>query len=329
MSTLPEGDLQTERLWLSRFAILVVIATLGLILLGSMVTSLGAGLAVPDWPTTFGYNLFAFPFSRWSGPVFWEHSHRVAASLVGVLTLVLAVWAWRLEPCGWVRRLALGAAALVIAQGILGGLRITQLSLGLAIVHGCTAQAFLCVLALLALAIAPSWKVPLGSQAAREQVRSWKPWAWMLTGAVYVQLLLGAAMRHLGAGLAIPTFPLTPEGTLIPQVHNALVDLHLTHRMWALVVTGLALIVVTKIFTSLRAERRLLRPAVWLIVLLAMQISLGASIIWLKRPPLPTSLHVLAGAAILMISFILAVRGSRFSSLAEARIIESAPDSRS
>ena len=312
--------METENFWLSRFAKLVVFATFCLILLGGMVTSLGAGLAVPDWPTTYGYNMFAFPLSRWVGPVFWEHCHRLVASLIGFLTIALAVWTWRAERRRWVSALALGALALVIVQGILGGLRVTHLSIALAMVHGCVAQAFLCVLTLLALALAPSWETPLSHGVPEGWVRSWKPWAWLLAGAVYLQLILGAVMRHLGAGLAIPTFPLSGQGTLIPRVHNPMVDIHFAHRVWALVVTGLALVVVAKVIVSVRAgnrvETRLLRPALWLTGLLSMQIVLGASVIWLMRSPLPTSLHVLNGAAVLMISFILAVRGSRFAFLA-------------
>jgi len=310
--------MHSNSLWLSRFAKLVVFATLCLIFLGGMVTSLGAGLSVPDWPTSFGFNMFAFPFSRWVGPVFWEHTHRLAASAVGMLTIVLAIWTWRDDRRPWVRGVAAGAVALVVVQGIMGGLRVTRLSIALAIAHGCAAQAFLCAVTLLAMALSPEWLKPGGQAMAR--AGNWKRWAWALTGAVYVQLILGATMRYLGAGLAIPTFPLTPDGTLMPRVHNTLVDIHFTHRFWAVVVAVLAGIVVTKVLRAAydgdRFESRLLRPAVWLAGLVAIQIILGAAVIWLLRAPLPTSLHVINGAAVLMIGFILAVRGSRFAFLA-------------
>lgn len=305
-------------LQLSRFAKLVVLSTLLLIFLGGMVTSLGAGLSVPDWPTTFGYNLFAFPVSRWVGPVFWEHVHRLVAAAVGLLTIVLAVWTWRADGRAWVRKVAVGAVALVIVQGIMGGLRVTQLSTALAIVHGCAAQAFLCAVTLLAMALSPEWEKPGGTAMAR--ARNWKGWAWALTTAVYVQLILGAVMRHLGAGLAIPTFPLTPEGTLMPRVHNLMVDIHFTHRFWAVVVAVLTAVVVTKLVRTARdgnrVETRLLRPALWLAGLVAVQIGLGGAVIWMLRAPLPTSLHVVNGAVILMLCFMLAVRGSRFTYLA-------------
>ena len=324
--------MQTNNRYLSLFSKFVVFATLCLIFVGGMVTSLGAGLSVPDWPTSFGYNMFAFPVSRWVGPVFWEHSHRLLASMIGLLTIGLTLWIWRVERRPWVRRTAVAALVLVIAQGILGGLRVTHLSITLAMIHGCMAQAFLCVLTLLALALSPTWQVPLSQPAIADRARGWMKWAWALAGAVFIQLMIGAVMRHLGAGLAIPTFPLTPEGTLMPRVHNVMVEVHFTHRFWALVVTALGVVVFSKVAAAVRPQggmetRMLLRPAIWLILLLSAQIAFGAAIIWLQRAPIPTSLHVVNGAAVLMLAFILAVRGSRFGSLQAATPAGPAPAS--
>lgn len=298
---------------LSRFAKFVLLSTFCLVFLGGMVTSMNAGLSVPDWPTTYGYNMFTFPISKWVGLIAWEHVHRLMASLIGMLTIVLAAWTWRVEERGWVRALAIGALLLVIVQGVMGGLRVTELSVTLAIVHGCVAQAFLCVLALLALALSPAWDVPLATGVGSDSIDSCRRWAWTLTGAIYIQLILGAVMRHLHAGLAIPTFPLTPEGTLMPQVHNMMVDLHFTHRFWAVLVTAAMIFLVTKILVSAASEPRLVKPALWLAALVVLQIVLGAFIIWTYRAPIPTSLHVLNGATVLVVSFILAVRASRFS----------------
>jgi len=293
--------MQSASLGLSRFSKGVVGATLGLIFLGGMVTSLDGGLSVPDWPTTYGYNLFTFPVSEWVGLIFWEHTHRLAASLVGLLTVILAVWIWHKDRRRWVRWLGVGAVGLVVAQGIMGGLRVTELSTPLAIVHGCVAQLFLCVVTLLALALSPQWMVFSGSS------RSLTIWAWMLTASVYIQLIFGAVMRHLHAGLAIPTFPLTPEGTLLPQTHNILVDIALAHRLWAAAVGIVGIMVIGKAirFASTRFY------AAGLFTLLLMQLTLGAWVIWFLRPPLATSLHVLNGAVVLMTTFVLAVRASR------------------
>src|SRR3954466_4754260 len=106
--------------WLNRYAWVTVAATLFLICSGGMVTSKGVGLAVPDWPTTFGYNMFVFPVSRWIGGIFFEHIHRLIASVVGLLTIVLAVWLWRSETRRWLRMLGLVAVGAVLLQGILG-----------------------------------------------------------------------------------------------------------------------------------------------------------------------------------------------------------------
>src|SRR5947207_2613273 len=106
---------------------LTCIATLLLICSGGMVTSKGVGLAVPDWPTTFGYNMFLFPVSKWVGGILFEHTHRLMGSIVGFLTIILAMWLWLSENRQWVRNLGVIALAGVILQGILGGLRVTMM----------------------------------------------------------------------------------------------------------------------------------------------------------------------------------------------------------
>lgn len=305
--------MQPANLWLSRYAKFVVAATFFLIFIGGMVTSLNAGLAVPDWPTTFGYNMFAFPISRWKGLVFWEHSHRVIASVLGMLTTGLAIWIWCGDRRAWVKKLGGAALVLVIAQGIMGGYRVTEISTTLAIIHGCTAQLFLCLLVYIALTLSPAWTRPVAAEAL-EGIPKWRSWAWVVVAAVFVQLILGAIMRHLHAGLAIPTFPLTPEGTLMPREHNMLVDIHFSHRFWAVVVTGLIVVLATKVLRAARGEGRFSYPAIGLLLLLVVQLAFGASIIWLARAPIPTSLHVLNGAAVLVLSVVLAIRASHFSS---------------
>ena len=314
----PYSPMQSENIWLSRFSKFIVAFTFGLIFLGGMVTSMNAGLAVPDWPTSFGYNMFTFPISRWVDDVFWEHSHRLVASALGFLIIIQTVWVWRVEKRGWVKWLAVAALLLVIAQGIMGGLRVTKLSIGLAMVHGCTAQMFLCLVTLIAVVLSPAWgrPAPAGVVGRSDAWQNFKKYAWLFTGAVYAQLILGAIMRHLGAGLAIPTFPLMPDGSWYPKVHNAMVDIHFGHRMWAIPVTILCIIVVVKAWRIAAGNVQVTRPALLLSGLIIIQISLGASIIWLQRAPIPTSLHVMNGAAILVTSFILSVKAARFASLA-------------
>src|SRR3977135_1562120 len=132
-----------SQIWLNRFVWFTALATLFLICSGGMVTSKGVGLAVPDWPTTFGYNMFFFPFSKWIGGIFFEHMHRLIVSTVGLLTIILAVWVWMVAPRRWVRVLGVAAVAAVILQGVLGGLRVTMLKDEIGIFHACLAQAYL------------------------------------------------------------------------------------------------------------------------------------------------------------------------------------------
>ena len=109
---------------LHRFATLVAVCTVFLVLAGSLVTSTNSGLSVPDWPTSYGWNMFTFPPSKWVGGIVYEHGHRLIASTVGFLTIVLAVWLWMSERRRWMRWLGVSALGAVIAQGVLGGLTV-------------------------------------------------------------------------------------------------------------------------------------------------------------------------------------------------------------
>src|SRR5438045_8571574 len=130
-------------------ALLTAAATFPVIFMGGLVTSNGAGMSVPDWPNSYGYNMFLFPPRLWTGGILYEHTHRLyAASVVGPLCIVTCIWGWLVEKRRWVRWLGTGLLAFVILQGILGGLRVVLVKLDLAIVHACLAQAFFCLAAL-------------------------------------------------------------------------------------------------------------------------------------------------------------------------------------
>src|SRR5712671_3097399 len=128
--------------WLYRFAVLTAVATFILLGVGGLVTSKGVGMAVPDWPTSYGYNMFALPFKFWTGGALYEHSHRLVASGVGFLTTILAVWLWFAESRQWLRRLGVIAFFAVVVQGVLGGLRVVWLKDELGIFHAALAQLF-------------------------------------------------------------------------------------------------------------------------------------------------------------------------------------------
>src|SRR5918999_1533003 len=144
--------------WPYRLAVLTGCATFPLLFIGALVTSKGAGLAVPDWPTTFGYNMFFYPWSKMVGGIFYEHSHRLAGSLVGLCTIFLALALWLKESRRWLRCLGMVALVMVIAQGVLGGLRVLWLEHTLAIVHASLAQAFFAFVAALAVFTSPDWR---------------------------------------------------------------------------------------------------------------------------------------------------------------------------
>jgi len=174
-----------------RLALATLGATCVLILLGGLVTNTGAALAVPDWPSTFGYNMVLFPWSRMVGGILYEHSHRLMGALVGLLTLALAGALWR--EGGRLRRLGLVAVAVVVAQGVLGGLRVVLLEDTLAIFHGCLAQAFFALLAVIALLTAP------GGRAVASPVEpALKGLAVLAAVLVYAQIVFGALLTHAG-----------------------------------------------------------------------------------------------------------------------------------
>src|SRR5688500_19152562 len=135
--------------------------------MGGLVTSLGAGMSVPDWPNSYGYNMFTFPPSKWVGGIFYEHTHRLMGTVVGMLSIALTVVAWRTEPRRWVRWLATGVLGAVIFQGVLGGLRVLLVELDLAIVHAGFAQAVLCLTGLMWVATSKWWVEARSTGGAR------------------------------------------------------------------------------------------------------------------------------------------------------------------
>jgi cytochrome c oxidase assembly protein subunit 15 len=313
------------------FAVLTTVATLVLICFGGLVTSHGAGLAVPDWPNSYGYNMFLFPVSMWVGGIFYEHTHRLVASGVGLLTAILALWLWAGDSRKWLRWLGLLAFVLVVVQGVLGGLRVVLLEDYLGLVHGALAQVFLVLVAAIALFTSRYWRegrVDSGVAADPGGLR------WLIlgtTGLILAQLLVGAAMRHRHAGLAIPDFP-TAHGRLWPAADpgsiarynrervevralNAITayDIHLQmlHRIMA----GGILVAVGVCVT--RAQRRLGRQhpiarTSWLWVgLVGVQVALGAFTIWSGKAADVATAHVAVGSLTLCVGGILSLVATR------------------
>ncbi len=290
-------------IWLNRYAKLVAASTLLLIAAGGMVTSTGSGLSVPDWPNTYGWFMFTFPTSKWVGGIRYEHTHRLIASTVGFLTIILAIWTWRIEVRAWVRRLAVAALGAVILQGLLGGLTVLLLlPPAVSIGHAGLAQLFFCMTITLAIVTSPSWDAarPLNDPVLRRITL-------ITTTLVYCQILVGATMRHIGAGLAIPTFPLA-FGHVLPPDWTTAIAVHFAHRVGAVVVLLAITLTTAHVWHWHRPQRDLIRTATLLFLLVCSQATLGALVVMSALQPIINTAHVVNGALVLGTSLVLTLR---------------------
>jgi len=295
-------------LWLHRYAKVLACATLLLVAAGGMVTSTSAGLSVPDWPTTYGYPMFSFPLHQMVGGIFYEHGHRLIASTVGFLTIGLGVFLWMAEPRRWVRWLGVLALAAVVIQGVLGGLTVLFfLPPAISIAHAGLAQLFFCLTVSIALVTSPGWRHPALRPVDDERLRRTLV---ILASLVYVQILIGATMRHLGAGLAIPDFPLA-FGRLIPPTWTVPIAIHFAHRTVALVVTIFVLVLALRVLRSYRDHPELARVAWSLLFAVAMQVTLGAFVVLSGKQPIVNTLHVATGALVFAATVVLTLRAYR------------------
>ena len=301
------------------FAVLTAVATFLLIGLGGLVTSHEAGMSVPDWPTTYGYNMFLFPVDKWIGGIFYEHSHRLLASLVGFLTTVLAVALWARDARKWMHWLGLTAFLLVILQGVLGGLRVRWQLDWLGVPHGAVAQTFLVLTCSIALFTSRWWHESAATKPASVPRGLFKHVLYV-TLLIFVQLLIAATMRHQHAGLAITDFPLAygklwpatspeaiahynatrPPDTIGRPITAFQVNLQMAHR---LVAFAILLGVAAAAFLArkkLGGRDALTKFAFFWLGLLAVQIGLGAATIWSNKAADVTTLHVMVGALALL-----------------------------
>ncbi|HXQ02231.1 MAG TPA: COX15/CtaA family protein, partial [Candidatus Udaeobacter sp.] len=325
--------------WLNRFAWFTCVAALLLICSGGMVTSKGVGLAVPDWPTTFGYNMFLFPVSKWVGGILFEHTHRLIASAVGFLTIILAVWVWSSESRRWVRNLGLIALAGVILQGILGGLRVTMLKDEIGIFHACVAQAFLALLVVIALVTTSFWRSLEEIDINPKKFAPIRRLAIAITLAIYVQLALGATMRHQHRDLSILDFP-TANGAWIPDTSttalakiNAWRDarglsdvdpfqiwLQMTHRFVALLIGIGVIVFCSRVWRNAHQVAALKNLSIWWVVFLFSQLTLGAWTIWSNKAADIATAHVAVGAIMLSFGVSISAICSRISKISFGRV---------
>jgi cytochrome c oxidase assembly protein subunit 15 len=298
----------TNNPWLHRYASFVAFATFLLIIAGALVTGNDAGLSVPDWPTSFG----SFRMPRMVGGVKFEHGHRMVAGFVGILTLLLALWLWAKDSRRWVRWVGFGAVMAVLAQAVLGGITVLfYLPAPISTAHATLGQIFFCLTSSIALFTSADWRWEEAKLEDRSSP-SLRHLAEAATGAILVQLVLGAAYRHNGFGIE-------------------------PHIAGACVVTVLVTWVVLRVLRSYSQQPQLARSAILLASLLLVQLVLGIGSYFMKietrnaPQPLPpavdiTTAHVAVGALVLLSSLYLAYQVHRFLAASTAEVkVASAP----
>lgn len=309
---------------LHRFAIVTACSTFVLIFIGGLVTSTGSGLSVPDWPTTYGENMFTYPIDKWVGGIKYEHGHRLFASLVGFLTVILAVWLAVKEERKWVRLMGFVALAAVIVQGILGGLTVLfLLPTAVSIAHGMLAQTFFCIVSTIALVTSRWWRE--STDGIDDTIgRPLQILSLTATISVFLQLAFGALLRHTYSGLSIPDFPLA-HGQIFPSLspeslsayNQHLMEIgikspgdtpvaayqivvHLLHRYWAYVTAGLVFILGYRLNHSTAAPAKLRTFGIFLMTLILLQFTFGILTILSRKEFIVTSFHVVIGALVLV-----------------------------
>jgi len=309
METTPDhGRTSGPKPALAAFSALAAAWVFVLVSLGAFTTTIGAGMAFPDWPLSNG----SLNPPGWLThlDMFAEHSHRLSAGVMAILTTVLAFWVWRTESRAWLRGLSCFALALVVVQAVLGGLRVlldsrqlasvdTSLGQLLAMLHACAAQAFACTLIAVAVSCSRGWieaPLPVGVRVRRIGVAC--------CALLFAQLGIAAVVRHSFAGLAIPSFPWsTPGGALLPDHWDFRVGIQFAHRAMACAVAIAAAAFALAIWRDRGASLAMRSGASALVSLVALQILLGAAIIRTQRAVAVTTGHVLVGALTLATAF--------------------------
>ena len=298
-----------------RLSKVIVFLTLSLIFVGALIKSHEVGLSVPDWPTSYGKQMFSFPFSEMVGGIFYEHGHRLFATIVGFLTLIQFIVLSFTDHPMWVKKMSFIALVLVITQGFLGGMTVIFfLPPQISILHGVLAQIFFISIIFIAYSLSDS-----RLNKKKESFPLFiKRGALIITLLVFVQLVLGALVRHTSSGLAIPDFP-KMGGMWIPtfsdnMVNNINVELfdknldmvskwqvviHFLHRLGAFIITLALTFFVYKFRKMVEKNSTESKILILFSVLLFIQIILGASTVVTEKLPFVASFHVVTGAALL------------------------------
>lgn len=318
---------------LHRFATFTAIITFLLIIAGGLVTSTGSGLAVPDWPLSYGKVM-----PPMIGGIAYEHSHRMVATFVGLLTTVLVIWLWKKEPRRWLRILGLIALVAVITQGLLGGLTVLfLLPTGVSVGHATLAQTFFCIVASIALFTSRWWTTDRPLLPEPERKLSTFTLCAITTLAVYLQLVFGALMRHTHSGLAVPDFPLS-YGQVFPSlspesiagyneqlirsdvrlaaegpITSTQIGIHMLHRLWAVVVGIMVFWTAVRLRKRSSISNRFTMFSYVLLGLLVVQLTLGAGTVLLMKAVDVTTAHVATGALVLVSCVLATLHAARLS----------------
>ncbi|HEX8253579.1 MAG TPA: COX15/CtaA family protein, partial [Thermoanaerobaculia bacterium] len=252
------------------------------------------------WPNTYGEFMFSFPYSKWVGGIFYEHGHRLIASTVGFLTVIQAIWLQRREAKRFVRVLGWLSLLAVIVQGVLGGITVLLLlPKAVSISHAALAEIFFCINVAIAFFTSRFYHSLRNVEKGDAPVTM----AWGLTTLVYLQILAGAVLRHLGAGLAIPDFPLS-FGRVVPAFVSTEIIAAYVHRAGGFIVAAAVIAMAVRLLRYER-EHPLRGLASILLAVVAAQVVLGGYVIWSGKQPHITSLHVVTGAFTLALSLVL------------------------
>jgi cytochrome c oxidase assembly protein subunit 15 len=290
---------------LHRYAFITAVCTFVLLLAGALVTSTGSSLAVPDWPLSFGK---FFPEMR--GGVLFEHGHRMVAGTVALLMTGLAITTQLVEKRSWVKKLAWSALGAVLLQAVLGGITVLlHLPTQVSVAHAGLAQIFFCLIISLTLVTSKSWVDGEGQPITRSG--SFHTIATIVTGLIYCQILVGAVTRHSGFGLAIPDWPLS-NARILPAEWTPAVILQFTHtRIGASIILILVNWLAYRVCIAYAQEKLLFWPAACAALLVWLQCFLGILVIASEKSIIPTSVHVIIGAALLTSMLVLTLNSFR------------------
>ena len=319
----PQRQMTSTDPWLRWLSKITCGATLFLIFVGAMVKSTNSGLAVPDWPLSYG--MF---FPPMIGGVFYEHGHRMVAATVGFLMLCLAISLGIRESRKWVKVLGYCALGTVVLQGVLGGITVLFfLPIPISVLHGVLAQVFFILT--IFIAYSQSKERLIRGYVRLESSRRLLRLVILWTGFVLLQLILGAVMRHTESGLAIPDFPTmggkwlpTFDQTMLDAINNLRFDRDLTsvtltqvfyhflHRLGALFILIFLGILNIVSLLDYKKHQGIFQAVIWINILIVLQVILGVMTILTLKLPIITSLHVVTGATLLGTSFLLILRAS-------------------